>query len=159
MVDGAWVDGGGVISIAPNTRGRALLQAVVDYPGEHADRRIAYGKIIVAAPPEVDNPPSRWVEKMREAGWLRPARVRCMPHVRASHIARYGGDAERALSLLWTEGANGIEVGELARLVTGADPSGAFERTLIDLYRDGVCSPPAALWATDEGRKALGGAR
>jgi len=75
-----------------------------------------------------------------------------MPHVTYDRIkGRYEGDAQDILIALFIVGAEGLDVGKLAEIVCGGEPSGAFERTLIDLYRDGVCSPPAALWATDEG--------
>lgn len=135
---------------------RWLLADVVAYPGEMSDRRICHGKICVAEVPQVENPPSRWVERLREQGLLRPARVRLMPHVKAATMARYEGDARAILLILATVREDGIEVGELTRRVVGVDnPSGAFERTLTGLYRDGVASPPAGLWATEEGQRLV----
>ena len=156
-----------MISTRPGSPAALLLAEVVRYPGELSDRRICYGRICVAERPEVGtSPPSRWVERLRAAGLLRPARVRLMPHVTPSRIIDRlsGQEREVAMMLLAARDAapspdeDGLTPGDLARALGlldadgRPDASGALERTLSDLYRAGYASPPAALWVTEAGR-------
>ena len=136
---------------------KEALDLIARFPGEYSDRPIRYGRVTVADVPEVENPPlpSRWVESCRAAGLLRPARVRAMPAARTPRIGQTRGErwmeldgqAFEIMLQLVAVGPAGIAVGDLARRFNGTDdPSGSMERTLIDLYRDGYASPPAALW-------------
>lgn len=151
-----------MISTAQGSPGRALLAQIVAYPGELADRQIRYGRIVVCEPPEVQDPPQQWVHKLRTLGLVAPAAVRRMP---SSLQPRVGftlgerwqyldGDALRMMSALVAAGEEGLKVQQLA---LGDDPSGALERVLVDLYREGYASPPAALWPTAAGRALVAG--
>lgn len=151
-----------MISTAPGSYAFAALTQIVRWPGEIADRRIAYGRIVVASPPEVGkSPPTRWVERLRAEGLLRPARVRRMPCALAPRIGfltgerwrHLEGEGLRIMGVLVASGDEGLLVADLA----GGDPSGALERTLQELYRVGLASPPAALWATEAGRALVKG--
>lgn len=148
-----------MISLRPNTTGHRLLSAICRYPGEYSDRQIRYGKIVIAdVPNEVQNRPSRWVAKLREQGVVAPALVRLGWHVEARHIERTEGQARTVLDLLAAH-PEGIEAEELARRVSGqSEASGSLKETLADLYRAGLASPPAALWATEKGREMVNAA-
>lgn len=133
------------------------LDLIAQFPGEYSDRQIRYGRVVVADVPDVgESPlPSRWVERCREAGLLRPARVRAMPSARCPRVGQRTGErwmelegqAFEVMLQLVTVREVGIGVGDLARLIVGSeDPSGSMERTLIELYREGYASPPGALW-------------
>lgn len=161
-----------MISTAPGSFAALALAQIVRWPGEVADRRIAYGRIIVASPPEVGkSPPTRWVERLRARGLLRPARVRLLSHVTAERIARLSGQELDVARLLLdvadaapSPDLDGMQPSGIARALGlynadgQSDPSGALERTLQDLYRAGYASPPAALWATEAGRALVEGA-
>lgn len=146
-----------MISTAPGSFAALALEQIRAWPGEYADRQIAYGRIVVADVPQVGiRPPTRWVERLREMGLLRPARVRRMPSALLPRIGMLGarwtwleGEEGRIMEALVCAGDDGLGVAELA----GGDPSGAMERTLIELYRAGYASPPAALWATEAGTR------
>lgn len=126
----------------------ALVQALDQirrYPGEIAAKQVRYGRIIVCEPPVIEGGfplPSRWVERTREMGLIRPARVRRMPHVTSA--VRLSGRAREVMEQLLIAGDKGCTVAELAR---AEDASGAFEEMMADLYRAGYASPCAALWA------------
>lgn len=123
----------------------AALAEIRRYPGELSDRPIQLGRILICSPIQVGiRPPSRWVERLREAGLLRPARVRRMPHVTSA--ARLDGQEREIMTRLLDAGDDGLSLRDLA----GGDPSGALEETLRDLYRAGYASPPAGLWATPD---------
>lgn len=138
-----------MITAPPGSIYAQILDLVRQYPGEYSDRPLWVGRVCVAGVPEVaDSPlPRRWVDRMREAGMLRPPRVRLAPHVKPHHIEREDGQARAILeALLCVE--DGLSAADLARIVAGSeDPSGAFERCLQGLYRDGLCTPPGAVWA------------
>ncbi len=142
-----------MISTRPDSFARAVLAEVVRFPGELSDRRLCYGRVCVAEPPQVGIPaPSRWVERLRAIGWIAPARVRLMPHVGAERIGRTVGQDRQVLDLL-AVASDGLAVEDIARGLglDPADSSGALRQTLQDLYRAGYASPPAALWATEAG--------
>ena len=125
----------------------AIVQALDQirrFPGEIAAKQVRYGKIVICSPPVIEGGfplPSRWVERARELGLIRPARVRRMPHVVSA--ARLSGRAREVVEQLLIAGDEGCTVAELAR---AEDASGAFEETMVDLYRAGYASPCAALW-------------
>lgn len=144
----------------------ALVQALDQirrFPGEIAARQVRYGKIVICSPPIIEGGfplPSRWVERARELGLIRPARVRRMPHAEeppdctrradgeqgpegAPRWMRLSGRAREVVEQLLTAGDDGCTVAELAR---AEDASGAFEELMVDLYRAGYASPCAALW-------------
>jgi len=137
-----------------------ILAIVRTYPGEYSDRPIWVGKICVAGVPEVGDRalPTRWPERMREAGMLRPARIRLAAHVQeararyAAHVEVrrmvYQSDQERAVwALLWTS-EDGLLMGELVAALGGDEAaSGALKETLQGLYRAGLATPPGAVWA------------
>ena len=154
-----------MISTRPGSPAHLLLAEVVRYPGELSDRRICYGRICVAEVPQVGiSPPTRWVERLRALGLLRPARIRLMPHITSERIERLSGQERDVLRALAgstaAEGADddGLSLSVLAETLGlydehgEPDASGALERTLSDLYRAGYASPPAALWVTEAGR-------
>lgn len=124
----------------------ALVRA---YPGEYSDRPIWVGRVCVAGVPEVGERalPRRWPERMREAGLLRPARVRLAAHVVDRHVARLEGQARRVVELLQAAD-DGMGVGSLVEALGGDETaSGALKETLQGLYRDGLVTPPGAVWA------------
>lgn len=139
-----------MISAPPGSVYAAILDLVRAYPGEYSDRPIWVGRVCVAGVPEVGDRalPKRWPERMREAGLLRPARVRAAAHVQWSHVERLDGQARRVMEmLLWQ--ADGLALGELVEALGGDEAaSGALKETLAALYRDGLATPPAAVWAT-----------
>lgn len=141
-----------MISLSPSSFAALACREIARWPGELSDRPIRLGRIMVCSPVEVGiRPPSRWVERLRAAGLLRPARVRVMPHALALRDGRprwsYLDGQERAVLVSLLDAADGLSVSELG----DGDPSGALERTLADLYRGGYLSPPAGLWVTDAG--------
>jgi len=145
-----------VISLSPSSFAALALAEVARYPGELSDRPIRLGRILICSPVEVGiRPPSRWVERLRAAGLLRPARVRILPHALATRDGRprwsYLDGQERAVLVRLLDADDGLSVSALG----DGDPSGALERTLSDLYRAGYLSPPAGLWVTEKGA-ALG---
>lgn len=160
-----------MISTKPGSFAALALAQIVRYPGELSDRRICYGRICVAEPVQVGiSPPTRWVERLRREGLLRPAAARLMPHVTRERIERLDGQDRAVLRLLaGSTAAAGTDGDGLTPQVLAEclglydadgqpDPSGALERTLSELYRDGYASPPAALWATEAGRALVEGA-
>lgn len=146
-----------MISTRPGSFAALAAVEVRRYPGELSDRRLTYGRICVAEQLQVGIPaPTRWVERMREAGLLAPARVRRMPHITIERLARHAlSEQERRVMLaLLVAGNGGLAVDELA---IAEEPSGALRETLADLYRAGLASPPAALWPAVEGTCAQSG--
>lgn len=138
-----------MISTAPGSFAALACRAIAEYPGELSDRRIKLGRVVICEPVEVGiRPPSRWVERLRAAGLLRPARVRVMPHAGAMRDGRPrwsyldGQDREVVIRLL--DADDGLGVSDLG-------DGGALDRTLSDLYRGGYLSPPAGLWVTAAG--------
>lgn len=141
-----------MISLAPSSFAARACREIAIYPGELSDRPIRLGRFLVCSPVEVGiRPPTRWVERLRAAGLLRPALVRVMPHTHALRDGRprwfYLDGQERAVLARLLDTPDGLSVSALG----DGDPSGAMERTLSDLYRAGYLSPPAGLWVTDAG--------
>jgi hypothetical protein len=141
-----------MISTRPGSFAALACREIARYPGELSDRPIRMGRILVCSPVEVGiRPPSRWAERLRAAGLLRPALVRVMPHAAALRDGRprwsYLDGQERAVVIRLLDADDGLSVSALG----DGDPSGALERTLADLYRGGYLSPPAGLWVTNAG--------
>ena len=141
-----------MISLSPSSFAAHACHEISRYPGELSDRPIRLGRLLVCSPVEVGiRPPSRWVERLRAAGLLRPALVRAMPHAHALRDGRprysYLDGQERAVLIRLLDTDDGLSVSALG----DGDPSGALERTLSDLYRAGYLSPPAGLWTTEAG--------
>lgn len=141
-----------MISLTPSSFAAHACREIARYPGELSDRPIRLGRILVCSPVEVGiRPPTRWVERLRAAGLLRPARVRALPHATAMRDGRprwsYLDGQERAVLVRLLDAPDGLSVSDLG----DGDPSGALERTLSDLYRSGYLSPPAGLWVTEAG--------
>ena len=85
---------------------------------------------------------------MRAAGLLRPARIRLVAHVEDRHIERTEGQARTVLELLRAS-EDGLLMGEIVAALGGDEAaSGALKETLAGLYRDGLATPPGAVWAT-----------
>lgn len=121
-----------MITAPPGSIYATILDLVRRYPGEYSDRALWVGKVCIAGVPEVGETalPKRWPERMREAGMLRPARVRLAVHVQAAlregdrhHIEREEGQARRILEAL-SASDDGLGVGDLA-LAVGSGPSGS----------------------------------
>lgn len=126
-----------------------LLAEIAHYPGELADRKIRYGAVVVCDVPTVGIPPvKRWVERLREVGLLRPARVRAMPTATTRRVARLCVTREqRIMGLLLGAGVEGLAMTEISEALDGAhDPGGTLEEAVVELYRGGLASPPAGLW-------------
>ena len=79
---------------------------------------------------------------------LRPARIRVAAHVEDRHVERVEGQGRRVLDLLRAS-EDGMETGAIVAALGGDEAaSGALKETLAGLYRDGLATPPGAVWAT-----------
>lgn len=159
-----------MIAVPPASPLWLALAAIVAEPGEYAPRPVEAvyreGDTViampVAGPPQVENLPLRWADRLREAGLVAPAAVRLAVHMTEERAARYHPEtmASRVLDALL--GFGPLSVGRLAGIAElGLDvevtPSGVLNRVLDSLAQDGAITPPAALWPTEAGRKLVEG--